>query len=192
MKPSKKNGFLNFCCSFLPGAAEMYMGFMKMGLSLMFLFFASVMVPHTLGLSDSFIMLTAVIWFFGFFHARNLANLPDQVLETVPDQFIWNELFGRNSFQWSSTKMKQGLGIIIILLGLSGLWSQLSMALVRIIPIGYWDMAYPIIESIPRIIFTLLFILLGVKLILGKKKELGLDQEIIEIEDKEKMYESRD
>ena len=40
MKPKKKNKFFTFLCSFLPGAAEMYMGFMKMGISLLVVFFA--------------------------------------------------------------------------------------------------------------------------------------------------------
>ena len=35
----KKSGFWTFVFSLLPGAAEMYMGFMKMGISLMGLFF---------------------------------------------------------------------------------------------------------------------------------------------------------
>lgn len=35
----RKNGFWTFVFSFIPGCAEMYMGFMKMGLSLMVAFF---------------------------------------------------------------------------------------------------------------------------------------------------------
>ena len=31
----KKNGFLAFCFSLIPGAGEMYMGFMKQGASIM-------------------------------------------------------------------------------------------------------------------------------------------------------------
>ena len=34
----KKNRCWTFCFSFIPGAGEMYMGFMKMGISLMSLF----------------------------------------------------------------------------------------------------------------------------------------------------------
>ena len=44
MKTKKKNRFLTFCFSCLPGAAEMYMGFMKMGLSLMLVFFAIIII----------------------------------------------------------------------------------------------------------------------------------------------------
>ena len=38
MKPRKKNNFFTLVCSFCPGAAEMYMGFMKSGLSLLVVF----------------------------------------------------------------------------------------------------------------------------------------------------------
>ena len=44
MKTKKKNRFLTFCFSMLPGAAEMYMGFMKTGVSLMSLFMLVIMV----------------------------------------------------------------------------------------------------------------------------------------------------
>ena len=36
--PHRKNSFFTFLFSFVPGAGEMYMGFMKQGLSLMTLF----------------------------------------------------------------------------------------------------------------------------------------------------------
>ena len=44
MKTKKKNRFLTFCFSMLPGAAEMYMGFMKTGVSLMSLFMLVIML----------------------------------------------------------------------------------------------------------------------------------------------------
>lgn len=34
----KKSGFLTFCFSLMPGAGEMYMGFMKQGVSIMAFF----------------------------------------------------------------------------------------------------------------------------------------------------------
>ena len=42
----KKSGFWTFIFSLLPGAAEMYMGFMKMGVSLMGLFFGESSFFH--------------------------------------------------------------------------------------------------------------------------------------------------
>ena len=38
----KKNGFLTFCFAFIPGAGEMYQGYMKRGLSLVMLCAAAI------------------------------------------------------------------------------------------------------------------------------------------------------
>ena len=49
MRPVKKNGFLTFIASLLPGAAHMYMGLMKYGVSLMsvfVLFVASILISY--------------------------------------------------------------------------------------------------------------------------------------------------
>ena len=40
----KKNRFFLFCCSLWPGAGELYLGFMKTGLSLLGIFALSVVV----------------------------------------------------------------------------------------------------------------------------------------------------
>lgn len=39
---SKKSGFLRFIFSLIPGAGEMYMGFMKQGVTLMVLFLSLI------------------------------------------------------------------------------------------------------------------------------------------------------
>ena len=52
MKTKKKSRFLTFCFSMLPGAGEMYMGFMRTGVSLMLLFFLSIYIPVSLRLSE--------------------------------------------------------------------------------------------------------------------------------------------
>ena len=44
MKTKKKGKFLTFCFSMMPGAAQMYMGFMKMGVSQMLLFLLVITV----------------------------------------------------------------------------------------------------------------------------------------------------
>ena len=52
MKQQKKNKFFTFMFSFIPGAAEMYMGFMKQGISLMTLFMVCLGVPLALNIID--------------------------------------------------------------------------------------------------------------------------------------------
>ena len=67
MKRQKKNKFFTFIFSLIPGAAQMYMGFMKQGLSLMALMAVSI-VGVTYGLEFFFVPVMALVWFYSFFH----------------------------------------------------------------------------------------------------------------------------
>ena len=69
----KRGKVTTFLCSLIPGAAEMYMGFMKKGISLMAVFILCFVVPSVLRVSDVFILFAVLVWFYSFFHARNLA-----------------------------------------------------------------------------------------------------------------------
>ena len=75
MKQKKKNKFFTFIFSLLPGAAEMYMGFMKNGLSMMIIFFITFLPMAAFNSMEFMMLLSAVVWFYGFFHARNSAAL---------------------------------------------------------------------------------------------------------------------
>ena len=66
----KKNKFLTFLFALLPGAAEMYMGFMKMGLTLLSLFFGIVAAASWLGM-EFLVFVALIIW-----HPCLMKNLP--------------------------------------------------------------------------------------------------------------------
>ena len=83
----KRNGFLLFCCSLFPGAGEMYMGFMKMGVSLMSIFMLMVAIADMLQLSIG-VLISVVIWFYSFFHVHNLASLSDEEFARVQDDYL--------------------------------------------------------------------------------------------------------
>ena len=83
----KKNRFIRFILSFLPGAGEMYMGFMKMGLSLMSLFFCILATAIFLDLGP-LLFIVAIVWFYGFFHVHNLASLSEEEFVAVEDEYI--------------------------------------------------------------------------------------------------------
>ena len=87
MKTKKKNRFLTFCFSLMPGAAEMYMGFMRTGTELMLFFLGMIMIPSFLGL-EGLSILAVVIWAYGFFHANHLASLSDEEFAQVEDNDI--------------------------------------------------------------------------------------------------------
>ena len=70
----KKNRFLLFCFSFLPGAGEMYFGLMKTGISLLSIFAVSVMVTGYIQLGV-LMFVPFVIWTYSFFHANNMGAI---------------------------------------------------------------------------------------------------------------------
>lgn len=65
----KKNGLFVFCFAFVPGAGQMYQGYMKRGLSLAILLAASVVLTW---LFSPLGMLIPVVWMYSFFDTFNI------------------------------------------------------------------------------------------------------------------------
>lgn len=170
MKPKKKNNVFTFFCSLLPGAAEMYTGFMKNGLSLMVIFFASFAVPAMLGVNDLFLCLAFITWFYGFFHARNLAAVEEETFLTLEDRYIWEEFTEGKPLRISDQTGHRWLAGILILAGLGILWNNFRSMIYSLIPDRLWDELYPVVANIPGTIFAILIILVGIRMIQGKKE----------------------
>ncbi len=168
----KKSKFWTFIWSFLPGAAEMYMGYMKNGISIMAVFFASLIVPSVLRVSDVFILMAILVWFYGFFHARNLAAYSEEELLERPDSFVWESLGDFGKIQISNPTLRKWGAVILIIYGLTMLWQTLSQVLYFVFPENVWVQLWPVIDEVPRVAVALIIIVLGAKLIAGKKGEL--------------------
>lgn len=174
MKTKKKNRFLTFCCSCLPGAGEMYMGFMKTGVSLMALFFGSIFAATMLNIGP-LMFITAIIWFFGFFHANHLAGLEDSAFAAVPDEYLFGAAFWEEQ-KLSVDKHRKAVAIALIVIGIYFCWNTiLGMCLgwtndwiSRVL----WD----INDMIPRVAISAAIIIIGLRMINGKKEELKKDE----------------
>jgi hypothetical protein len=174
MKQKRKNRFFTFIFSCLPGAAEMYMGFMKNGLTLMIFFFLSF-VPIVFFSSFEFLMaLGLVIWFFGFFHARNYASMTDAEFDSMEDRYIWEEFPELGNIRIANTTVKRVIAAILIILGCGQLWRYFSGIIYNLIPQNIWREIYPVVEGIPSVAIALLFITVGVLMVRGKKRELDI------------------
>ena len=174
MKQKRKNRFFTFIFSCLPGAAEMYMGFMKNGLTLMIFFFLSF-VPIVFFSSFEFLMaLGLVIWFFGFFHARNYASMTDTEFDAMEDRYIWEEFPELGNIRIADTTVKKVIAAILIILGCGQLWRYFSGIIYNLIPQNIWREIYPVVEGIPSVAIALLFITVGVLMVRGKKRELDI------------------
>lgn len=174
----KKNRFLLFCCSIWPGAGEMYLGFMKMGLSLLAIFSLSVVVVSYSGIGV-LAFVPMVIWVFSFFHANNLGSLSDEAFMRVEDEY----LFGIGAEDADSVKgfftgkYRKVFAAILILLGISMTWQTLCRTLRYFVGNDfYYEFISPITgyinNEVPRLIVGVAIIWFGIKLIQGKKREL--------------------
>ncbi len=179
MKQKRKSRFFTFIFSFLPGAAEMYMGFLKNGLTLMLIFFVSFLPMGFIDILGPLSMISAVIWFFGFFHARNIAGLSDIEFMALEDKYIWDEFSDFKHINFASDKVRKWIAVILIFLGIAQLWNYLSDTIYRLIPENLWDMIYPVVRDVPKIVVAVLFVLFGIYLIVGKKKELDLSPNVV-------------
>lgn len=170
---SKKNKFWAFIFSFMPGAGEMYMGFMKQGVSLMSMFFACVMISGWMR-ADIILCIGIVIWCYSFFHVHNLRALPEEQFQAVEDKIIV-PFSGDNlniDFNISNQKIRTARAIFLILLGASMLWNYLLDIISRFLPHEFYYIIYDFCYSLPEAVVAVLIIWLGIRLIKGKKKEL--------------------
>ena len=192
MKQKKKNRFFTFIFSFLPGAAEMYMGFMKNGFSLMLFFLLPFALVVIYGGLDFLMPICAVMWFYGFFHARNYAGMDDMTFDAMTDKYIWEEFSDLNFSKVSAKTAKKWIAVALIVIGAALIWDYFSGILYRLIPEGYWDDIYPALSNIPQVVISILMVIVGIRMVVGKKKELDTTSDadvkpiadIAQIEDK--------
>lgn len=112
----KKSAFLTFCFSFIPGAGQMYQGYMKKGMSLLTLLAISIAIAALTNI-NIFIIPIPLIFAYSFFDTYNLRNKVGTE-EQEEDKLVWeNEelisTFGRIKI----TKKNSFIGICLILVG---------------------------------------------------------------------------
>ena len=173
MNTKKKSKFLTFCFSLLPGAAEMYMGFMKAGISLMLTFFLCIAISGWMNQSIV-IMFDVVIWFYGFFHANHLASLNDEEFAQVKDEYLFglDSALGTKEFVG---KYQKWIAYGLILFGASFLWNTMASLLRNLLPEEYAFISrimWRIGDYVPSVVIGCGIIFLGVKLLGGKQVEV--------------------
>jgi len=178
MNYRKRNGFLVFCFSFIPGAVEMYMGFMKNGVSLMAVFVAAFsLAMYGWYFTTIFLGIAVVTWFYGFFHAWNLYRLSADILVKKDDKFIWTE-FGfeeKINIKMEDEKKRRIIAIGVVVLGVILLYNSFADAIYSIPGGEYIGIRHFIKYDFPKIFFEVCMILGGLKFIKIKKDELDTD-----------------
>lgn len=167
----KKSKFWTFWFSFIPGAAEMYMGFMKMGLSLMTIFFGLFALSTILELGPVMV-LVAVSWFYSFFHAHNLASMPEQEFYEVEDTYLFTIADAKQSGDIIRTYRKT-FAVVLIFIGVLLTWKTCMSMIYGIIPYELYSVLSRMTYRLPQLVVGIAIVYLGVVMIRGKKVELN-------------------
>lgn len=166
----QKNKFWNFVFSCMPGAGHMYLGFMRQGVSLMLLFFGIIGLAAWLNF-DILLYLLPILWFYSFFDSLNKNSLLPEVFDKLEDEFIWGKDI---DIDFINKRAVRGIcSFFLIIVGLimliNNTWSILAYCINDEL---YWLIEYVINRSY-QIIFAVVIIGLGIRLIIGKKKEIA-------------------
>lgn len=173
----KKNRFLTFIFSFIPGAGEMYMGFFKQGASIMLVAFGIIAVTGMLEMGP-LIAILPVLWCYSFFHVHALASAPDEEFYSLEDRYIFNFKDDDVNGLLHSSKAQKIFAVILIIIGVSSIWQMIENILSSVIP-GYWESGIRyVFSSVPQLVIGLLIIAAGVYLIKGKKQELDQQETV--------------
>ena len=188
----KKNKILTFLFACVPGAGHMYLGFMKMGLSFMTLFF---LIMGLAALADNIfyvltgpiLMILPVIWFYTFFDCINKNGASDEEFASYQDHFLFTDIPELNQIKWNpnlfhSRVPRTVVGFILLLSGIS----MFSRNMLWMLGWDYDNLIYRILsrffDYLPQVAISLAVIALGIWLIAGKRRELKREyQEIKEL-----------
>ena len=168
----KKSRFWLFIWSLVPGAGHMYLGFMKMGISLMLGFMALIAVAAITNLGVLAIFPVAV-YVYSFFYANNLGALDDAEFYAVKDQYLFG-LEGLDSLEKMrvsiSKKYRKVTAAVLIIVGVIVIWQTVFNLLYDIFGWNYLRTIYYFTrDELPRIVFGIAIIWFGISLIRGKK-----------------------
>ena len=160
----KKNSFITFCCACVPGCGQMYLGFMRRGLSLATLFWGILAITFFIEALPILLFFWPVIWSFAFFDTFNLQST---VREGNPpeDAFLPGALFpqGYPSFNLS----RRTIGWVLITVGALGVWSLFFRPMID----AFFSMLFPdryyyhVIDGFMPAIISCIVIVLGVRMI---------------------------
>lgn len=171
MMKGKKSRFWTFWLSFMPGCAEMYMGFMKMGLSLMVAFWGIIALATVLEMGP-IVFMALIVWFYGFFHARNMAHMNDNEFEKMEDEYLYHiENFGVIGIKLTKNYRRLTAAVLILFGGMLLVRNILYM-LSAIIPEEIYRMLNRFYSYLPQTLIGIVIIAIGVHMIKGRKQEL--------------------
>ena len=167
----KKNGILTLLFACIPGAGQMYQGYMKRGLSLISLFFLCIMAGMLL---EPLVLTALIVWMYSFFDTFNLRA--QFIAGTAPaDDYLVHfntkdarlTLFFRDSHKlvgWALIALGAMVAYQNIIMRVLGdvmwRWGQNS---------PFFRAVYLMLDELPEVVVCVALIVCGVWLVRGPK-----------------------
>ena len=167
----KKNGILTLLFACIPGAGQMYQGYMKRGLSLITLFFLCIMAVMLL---EPLVLTALIVWMYSFFDTFNLRA--QFIAGTAPaDDYLVHfntkdarlTLFFRDSHKlvgWALIALGAMVAYQNIIMRVLGdvmwRWGQNS---------PFFRAVYLMLDELPEVVVCVALIVCGVWLVRGPK-----------------------
>jgi TM2 domain-containing membrane protein YozV len=178
----KKSKFLTFIFSAMFGAGQMYMGFMKQGISIMSVAVFIIAIGSLLQ-SSILILILPILWFYSFFDSMNKASLPDELFQTVEDHYLFLPVKESPELTSILKKYNNLIAAGLIIVGGFVLLDELMDYIAALLTdTDYTQLLYFINEirwNGARLLLSIVIIIIGVKLIIGKKNELEKEETIL-------------
>lgn len=171
-----RSRFWTFIFSLIPGAGEMYLGFMQNGMSIMILFLVYFAVSVFLRMEE-LLIITPAFWFYSFFHVHNLARMTPEEQQQVEDKPI----LLASAVQ--DLKLNRSIMRIVAigLIAFGGIYTVKCLLLSLGRYFYMWDLYYMVTEDLMQVVIGILIVAAGVYMIRGKR----FKQEQEEAEEKE-------
>ena len=173
-----KNGFLLFLTSCLSGCGQMYQGYMKRGLSLLLSFFLVIFVSTYFYLGTLALFLP-VIWLYAFFDSYALRS--QLSAGTAPEDAFLFGLSDMDSKRLGALLHKRHslIGWVLVAVGLYMLYDMLMGQLSGLFLGWFGEWLYSLLRyGLPRVVVTVLVILLGLWFIRGPRAKSPIDDDI--------------
>lgn len=171
-RPRTKSKFLTFMCSLIPGAGQMYFGLYKKGISIMSLFCGIIFLATTLYL-PSLTVILPIIYFYSFFESVNRMNMPVEQVKFLKDDWMFIGSLGFNEkckgFFEKTGSIGLWIGVAVFAIGIYALFSGLSNVFAYFGNYEIYNWIRLVLRWTPSLVIPIICILIGIRLIVGRK-----------------------
>ena len=165
----RKNAFLTFLTSLIPGVGQMYQGYMKRGLSMSIVLCISIAICTLFG-TPILALPILVIIAYSFFDTYNIYNRKEDYLKE--DEYLWNLENKNNILKFDLSKRHRIIGFILVFIGMYIIFTTLFRSLSNMFELDWLNTFVYLVERyLPMIVISAISISFGIKLLSKNKGE---------------------